>query len=49
VGTVLLGWAVLGEALTPLNALGVALTIGAGAAMGLAKPAERLPAARPGG
>lgn len=49
VGTVLLGWAVLGEALTPMNALGAALTIGAGAAMGLAKPAERLPAARPRG
>ncbi len=39
VGTVLLGWLVLDERVGVLNTLGMVLTIVAGAAMGLAKPA----------
>ena len=36
-GTVLLGWLLLGEALTPVNGLGIALTMAAGVAMGIGK------------
>jgi drug/metabolite transporter (DMT)-like permease len=38
VGTVLLAWLVLGEAPTVVALAGMVLTIGAGVAMGLAKP-----------
>jgi drug/metabolite transporter (DMT)-like permease len=37
VGTVLLGWLLLGEAVTPLGGVGILLTIAGGVAMGIAK------------
>jgi drug/metabolite transporter (DMT)-like permease len=46
IGTVVLGWLLLGEAVTPLSGAGILLTVAGGVAMGIGKAAAHAPAAR---